>query len=99
VRATSGDKDLVPYLVNLTEKRLDRQSKISRERQPGKLVEVVAYPGKRNNSRPRLGSANARRAPTENTPNVGGDWEAAIPGLLGQLLALGRGKTPGNNTC
>jgi len=48
--------------VTLTKKRLDREREISRERQPGKLVEVVAYPGKGGNSSPRLGLARARRA-------------------------------------
>jgi hypothetical protein len=85
--------------VNLIAKRLDREGKVSRERQPGKLVEVVAYSGQGDYSRPRRGSARARRAPAENTPNIGGKWKAAIPGLLGQSLALGRGKAPGDDSC
>ena len=44
IMCSEGAEDLAAHLVNLTKKHLDREREISRERQPGKLVEVVAYP-------------------------------------------------------
>ena len=61
VNAGLQSEDLGPHSVNLRAECLDLESKVSRERQSGKLAEVVAYPGKRDNSIPDVRPHDLRR--------------------------------------